>query len=322
MGALLVIGLIVFCIMSNSKTDKNNVRDDNQITVICPHCDKKVFIKSEGEWVCPHCNKEFNYYRETNRNNFNRQEENSGTYSNKFSVKCPYCNNSCNIHSEGSWICPDCEKTFVYRDSRIMKDEECCGQWIIYLVEVLAKIAKADGTVSKKEIDVFSEILNSELQLNYYQKKEVESVFNREKSNPHNYEKPLLKIYDLFSDDRSILFGLLDMMFKIAAVDNYIHPEQEKVLKRAGNIFGFSDYEYLDVKNRYIENLDQYYGVLNCNKNSSIEEIKKSYRKLLLTYHPDKYVSKDLPLEMMNLAKEKTQEIQEAYEKIRLSRGF
>jgi len=41
-----------------------------------------------------------------------------------------------------------------------------------------------------------------------------------------------------------------------------------------------------------------------------------------MTYHPDKYVSKDLPEEMHCLAKEKTQKIQEAYEKIRESRNF
>lgn len=320
MEALFVIGLIICCIMSNSKN--NSKQNNGNITVVCPYCNRRVSITHEGEWTCPHCDKEFNYYGENNKNNFNRSTQYNSTGNNSFSVRCPYCNNSSNITSEGNWRCPDCNKIFVYRDSKVMKEEETCSEGIINLVTVLAKIAKADGAVSQQEISVFSKILNDDLELNYNQKKEIEVIFNREKSNPYDYEKPLFKIYELFDQERNILLSLLNIMFKIAYADMNIHPEQEKILSRAVGIFGLSDYDYEEIKNRYIENLDKYYNVLNCNRNSTIEEIKKSYRKLLLTYHPDKYVSKDLPEEMMNLAKEKTQEIQEAYEKIRTTRGF
>ena len=38
--------------------------------------------------------------------------------------------------------------------------------------------------------------------------------------------------------------------------------------------------------------------------------------------HPDKLASKGLPKEMMELAKEKAQDIQKAYEVLRTNRGF
>lgn len=49
-------------------------------------------------------------------------------------------------------------------------------------------------------------------------------------------------------------------------------------------------------------------------------EIKKAYRRLMSQNHPDKLSSQGLPDEMIELAKERTQEIQSAYELIKKSR--
>ena len=55
-----------------------------------------------------------------------------------------------------------------------------------------------------------------------------------------------------------------------------------------------------------------YYEVLGVSKTASLDEIKKAYREMVKKYHPDSY--KDHPLE--NLAKEKMQEINEAYDQL------
>ena len=54
------------------------------------------------------------------------------------------------------------------------------------------------------------------------------------------------------------------------------------------------------------------YEVLGVKPGASADEIKKAYRSLVKQYHPDNY--KDHPLE--NLAKEKMQEINEAYDQL------
>jgi DnaJ-class molecular chaperone with C-terminal Zn finger domain len=34
--------------------------------------------------------------------------------------------------------------------------------------------------------------------------------------------------------------------------------------------------------------MDDYYGILELNKNASVDEIRRSFRMLALKYHPDK----------------------------------
>ena len=59
---------------------------------------------------------------------------------------------------------------------------------------------------------------------------------------------------------------------------------------------------------------DRYYKILEVDKTATLDDVKKSYRKLVMKYHPDKLqgVSEDI----VKLANEKFLSIQEAYEKI------
>ena len=63
------------------------------------------------------------------------------------------------------------------------------------------------------------------------------------------------------------------------------------------------------------------YAVLGVKADTPDDELKKTYRKLMSQHHPDKLLAKGLPEEMMKLAKEKTQEIQTAYDLIKKSRS-
>ncbi len=64
------------------------------------------------------------------------------------------------------------------------------------------------------------------------------------------------------------------------------------------------------------------YQALGAEESDSDETVKKKYRKLINKYHPDKFISRGMPKDEINLANEKTQQIRNAYEQIKKNRGI
>lgn len=63
-------------------------------------------------------------------------------------------------------------------------------------------------------------------------------------------------------------------------------------------------------------NLKDPYKILGVERNASAEEIKKAYRRLANTYHPDKV--SHMGEEFQKLAEKKFKEIQEAYQQLHI----
>lgn len=68
--------------------------------------------------------------------------------------------------------------------------------------------------------------------------------------------------------------------------------------------------------------LNDAYKVLGVTESDEQNTVKRAYRRLMNEHHPDKLVAKGLPPEMMEMAKEKTQQIQAAYDLICKAKGW
>ena len=64
------------------------------------------------------------------------------------------------------------------------------------------------------------------------------------------------------------------------------------------------------------------YKVLEVGPRASNDEVVKAYRRQLSRHHPDKLKANGLPESMIEHAKERTQQIIEAYELIKERRGI
>jgi DnaJ like chaperone protein len=113
---------------------------------------------------------------------------------------------------------------------------------------------------------------------------------------------------------------------------NDLSPPARAILRTAAERLGLSGFEFdwmeaaLRAQARShgsgAATLSGYYAELEVDPAISDQEIVKAYRRQMSRHHPDKLVANGLPESMAQMAKEKTQRIQEAYEGIRAARGM
>ncbi len=196
--------------------------------------------------------------------------------------------------------------------SRATVPEKSIG-FTIGMIALGAKMAKADGSVTQDEIMAFKQVFHvPEKDL-----AAVARVFNLAKQDTAGYETYARQIAKLFKSKAPILEDVLDGLFHIAKADSAVHPAELEYLRRVAVIFGFSETEFVRVKARHVAP-GQYdsYLVLGLDSSAHIDDVKRRYRKLVREHHPDKHIAAGVPEELVAIANERLQRINEAYGRI------
>ena len=189
----------------------------------------------------------------------------------------------------------------------------------IAVIVLAAKMAKADGKVTRDEVDAFKTIFNippSEM-------KKVGDLFDEAKQDATGFEPYARQIAAMFVHEPAVLEELLGGLFHIAKADGVVHPADLDYLKRVAEIFGFDAHQFGRVHASFDdpEKADPY-DILGVSRDASDAEVKKAYRKLIMENHPDKLMSQGLPQEFIDLATEKMAAINGAYDIIEKQRGM
>lgn len=187
----------------------------------------------------------------------------------------------------------------------------------IGVVVLGAKMAKADGTVTRDEVEAFKQIFkipNDEM-------RKVGKLFDRSRQDAKGFEPYAEQIADIFRDDKAILEELLNGLFHIARADGRVSPAELVYLETVARIFGFSQSEWDRIKAPNVPP-DKYdpYQVLGVDPAASDAEIKSAHRRLVMKNHPDKLMAQGLPQEFLDLANEKLAAINAAYDEIKRRR--
>ncbi|MGB6294145.1 MULTISPECIES: co-chaperone DjlA [unclassified Vibrio] len=216
---------------------------------------------------------------------------------------------------------------------------------------VMGHVAKAKGQVTKEEIQLAT-IMMERMNLHGEQRKAAQDAFREGKESGFPLEEVLERVRLSTGGRFDLLQFFLELQISAAFADGDIHPSERNVLHKIARSLGFSS-DQLERRLRMqeaafrfqqggnfggqqqgyqqsgqwqqaaqAERLTDAYDVLGVSKDADAKEIKRAYRKLMNEHHPDKLMAKGLPPEMMNVAKEKSQEIQNAYDLIKKEKGF
>jgi len=187
---------------------------------------------------------------------------------------------------------------------------------------MLAKICKVDGQITDKEINAVNLFMKQDLQLDLNSQQTAQNIFRQAVNSNESFDAFAMQFYSIFRTQPNIIELMIDVLLRVSSADGAISNDEEKMLLSATRIFNYSNSDYERLKSKYVKTTNKFYAILKCDENSSNEEIKKQYRKLVNEYHPDKIESKGLPEEFIKFANDKFKEIQEAYDTVKQERGL
>jgi len=183
----------------------------------------------------------------------------------------------------------------------------------IALIILTAKLAKADGHVSKEELIA----IKDKLKIPEHEIDQVGKIFDKAKKDSLGYEPYARQIAQIYRNNPAVLDEVINILFYIAEADSNVSDSETTMIKSIANIFGINDSQFEGIKeSRKSSDKLNPYIVLGCNPNDDFATIRKKYLLLSKEHHPDVLVSKGVPQEVIEESKKKMRAVNAAFDQI------
>ncbi len=183
----------------------------------------------------------------------------------------------------------------------------------IAVIALGAKMAKADGLVTRNEVAAFREVF-------YIPKEEEENtarLFNLARQDVAGFEDYARRVAAMFNSADGTLCDLMEGLFYIAVADGSYHPQEDDFLARVAGIFGLPEREFRALRARFVPDAEpDPYDVLGVEPGEDMEAIRKVWRQLVRDSHPDRMMARGVPEEAVKLAEKRLIAINRAWEEI------
>jgi DnaJ like chaperone protein len=183
----------------------------------------------------------------------------------------------------------------------------------VAMIALSAKMAKADGIVTRDEVDAFRRIFVVEAR----EERSVKRLFDLATRDVAGFESYAAKIASIYGNDVAGLTDVVDGLFAIARADGAVHERELVYLERVALIFGIDGPAFERIAERHAVSPEgDAYVVLGVERGLPFAEIRRRYLKLVTESHPDRLIARGVPAECIALANQRLAAINRAYERI------
>ena len=180
----------------------------------------------------------------------------------------------------------------------------------VAVIALSAKMAKADGKVTRAEIDAF----RSRVDIQAGDVEKIGKFWDLARQTPDGFEAYARQTATLFGQRSPMLEQLLDLLFTIARADKDITPPEWTYLQQVAEIFGYDECAFSRLSDIYAGIHPAPHLVLGVKPDAELAEIRKAWKQLARDHHPDKMVAAGMPEEFVRAATDRLAGINRAYE--------
>ncbi|MCD1617689.1 TerB family tellurite resistance protein [Salipiger marinus] len=196
---------------------------------------------------------------------------------------------------------------------RLRQPPERSVAFTIAVIALSAKMAKADGRVTRNEVAAFREVFTIAPE----DEPAAARVFNLARQDVAGFEEYAARIRRMFDGTATPLCDLMEGLFHMAVADNDYHPDEDAFLERVAEIFGISDSEFRALRARFVPDCaPDPFSVLGVSPDTPLPEIRRHWRQLVRNTHPDVMQARGLPEEAIRMSEKRLIDINRAWEEI------
>ena len=196
---------------------------------------------------------------------------------------------------------------------RLRTPPERSVAFTIAVIALGAKMAKADGHVTRDEVTAFREVFHIAAQ----DEAGAAKVFNLARQDVAGFEDYASRIRGMFDGHPQTLTDLVEGLFHIAMADGIFHPNEDAFLDRVATIFDLPDRDYRALRARFVPSADpDPYAILGVSPDASYDTLRKAWRQLVRDNHPDALIARGVPEEARKIAEKRMVDVNRAWEEV------
>ena len=183
----------------------------------------------------------------------------------------------------------------------------------IAVLSLGAKMAKADGLVTKDEVAAFREVFH----IAERYEDQAAHVFNYARQDVAGYEVYANQLARMFADNDTAKENIVEGLFHIAVADGKYHPAEDDFVHTVAQRFEISERAFRAIRTRFVPNAEpDAYDILGVTPDMDIEDIRDAWRRAIRETHPDTMMAKGLPEEAITMATKRMVDVNKAWEEI------